>query len=110
LCQTTNGKEDHIMLVLTPAAVQVVKTVTAAPQAPEGAGLRIASSTAAAPDDAGALQVTAAEGPAEHDQVLENDGARVFLEPQAAAYLDDKVLDAQVDEQGAASFTLAQQA
>ncbi|HLI36449.1 MAG TPA: Fe-S cluster assembly protein HesB [Streptosporangiaceae bacterium] len=97
------------MLVLTPAAVQVVKTVTAAPQAPEGAGLRISSSTAE-PQDAGALQVTAAEGPAEHDQVLENDGARVFLEPQAAAYLDDKVLDAQVNEQGAASFTLAQQA
>ena len=96
------------MLVLTPAAVQVVKTVTTAPQAPEGAGLRIASSSAA--QDAGALQVTAAEGPSENDQVLENDGARVFLEPDAAAYLDDKVLDAQVDEQGAASFTLAQQA
>jgi hypothetical protein len=33
----------------------------------------------------------------------------VFLEPQAAAYLDDKVLDAQLDEQGTAHFTLGTQ-
>jgi len=34
----------------------------------------------------------------------------VFLEPQAALYLDDKVLDAQVDEQGDAHFGLRTQA
>lgn len=94
------------MLVLTPAAAEVVKAVTTAPQVPDGAGLRIASP---ASEDAGELQVTAVEAPAEHDQVLESDGARVFLEPTAATYLNDKVLDAQVDEQGGASFTLAQQ-
>ena len=33
----------------------------------------------------------------------------MFLEPQAAAYLDDKVLDAQLDEQGKARFTLGTQ-
>jgi iron-sulfur cluster assembly protein len=33
----------------------------------------------------------------------------VFLEPQAAAYLDDKVLDAEVDEQGKAHFALGMQ-
>ncbi len=33
----------------------------------------------------------------------------MFLEPQAAAYLDDKVLDAQLDEQGKAYFTLGTQ-
>jgi hypothetical protein len=33
----------------------------------------------------------------------------VFLEPQAAAYLDDKVLDAQFDEQGQAQFILGTQ-
>jgi Fe-S cluster assembly iron-binding protein IscA len=95
------------MLVLTPAAVQVVKSVTAAPEAPEGAGLRIAASPAS--EDTGALQVTAAESPGPQDRVLEEDGARVFLEPQAAEYLDDKVLDAQMDEQGTASFALAAQ-
>ena len=33
------------MLVLTEAAAEAVKALTATPQAPEGSGLRIASST-----------------------------------------------------------------
>lgn len=93
------------MLVLTEAAAEVVKSVTSTPQTPGGAGLRIASS-APQPEDAGALRVTAAADPAENDQVIEAAGARVFLEQQAAIYLDDKVLDAQVDEQGKARFVL----
>src|SRR3974390_997346 len=94
------------MLVLTEAAAEVVKSVTSTtPQAPEGAGLRIESS-APEPESPGALRVTAALGPSENDQVIEAAGARVFGEPQAAAYLEDKVLDAQVDEQGEAHFTL----
>jgi iron-sulfur cluster assembly protein len=97
------------MLVLTEAAAEVVKSVTSTPQAPDGAGLRIASSTPE-PESPGALQVTATAGPGENDQVIEAAGARVFLEPQAAVYLDDKVLDAQVDEQGNAHFSLAMQA
>ena len=96
------------MLVLTEAAAEVVKSVTSTPQTPDGAGLRIVSS-AAEPDVPGALQVTAAAGPGENDQVIEAAGARVFLEPQAVAYLDDKVLDAQLDEQGNARFTLGTQ-
>ena len=96
------------MLVLTEAAAEAVKSVTSTPQTPDGTGLRIVSS-ASEPEDAGALQVTAAAGPGEHDQVIEAAGARVFLEPQAAAYLDDKVLDAQLDEQGKAQFILGTQ-
>ena len=96
------------MLVMTVAAAEVVKSVTSTPQTPDETGLRIVSS-ASEPEDPGALQVTAATGPGENDQVIEAAGARVFLEPQAAAYLDDKVLDAQIDEQGNAHFTLGTQ-
>ena len=96
------------MLVLTEAAAEVVKSVTSTPQAPDGAGLRIASSIPE-PRDPSALQLAAAAGPGENDQVIEVAGARVFVEPQAAAYLDDKVLDAQLDEQGTARFTLGTQ-
>jgi Fe-S cluster assembly iron-binding protein IscA len=96
------------MLVLTEAAAEAVKSVTSTPQTPGGTGLRIVSS-ASEPDDPGALQVTAAAGPDENDQVIEAAGARVFLEPQAVAYLDDKVLDAQLDEQGKAHFILGTQ-
>jgi Fe-S cluster assembly iron-binding protein IscA len=96
------------MLVLTEAAAEVVKSITSTPQAPEGAGLRIASS-APSPENVGALQVSAAVGPSEHDQVIESGGAHVYLEPDAAVYLEDKVLDARVDSAGNAHFTLAVQ-
>jgi iron-sulfur cluster assembly protein len=96
------------MLVLTDAAAEVVKSLISTPQAPEGAGLRIASS---APDPAnpGALQVSAAPGPSENDQVIESGGAHVYLEPHAAVFLEDKVLDAQVDSAGNPHFTLGLQ-
>ena len=96
------------MLVLTEAAAEVVKSVISTPQTPGETGLRIVSSVPE-PEDPGALQLTAAVGPGENDQVIEAAGARVFVEPQAAAYLDDKVLDAQLDEQGTARFTLGTQ-
>jgi Fe-S cluster assembly iron-binding protein IscA len=96
------------MLVLTEAAAEVVKSVTSTPQTPDGMGLRIVSS-APEPEDPGALQLAAAAVPDENDQVIEAAGARVFLEPRAAAYLDDKVLDAQLDEQGKAQFILGTQ-
>jgi iron-sulfur cluster assembly protein len=96
------------MLVLTEAAAEVVKSVTSTPQVPDGAGLRIESS-APQPESPSALTITAVLGPSENDQVIEAAGARVFLEPQAAAYLEDKVLDARFDEQGEAHFTLGAQ-
>ena len=96
------------MLVLTEAAAEVVRSLTATPQAPQTAGLRIASATADA-QTPGGLQVTAAPGPAEFDQIVEADGAHVYLEPQAAAFLDDKVLDAEVDNEGKPHFSLAVQ-
>lgn len=96
------------MLVLTEAAAEAVKSVTSTPQTPSGTGLRIVS-TEPDPEAPGALQLTAAAGPGEDDQVIEVSGAQVFVEPRAAGYLDDKVLDAQFDEQGGARFTLGVQ-
>jgi Fe-S cluster assembly iron-binding protein IscA len=95
------------MMVLTEAAAEVVKSVTAVPQAPDGAGLRITS--IAEPTTPGSLELATAAGPHENDQVVEAAGARVFLEPAAAAYLQDKVLDAQVDAQGNARFSVGVQ-
>ncbi|HEY6492619.1 MAG TPA: Fe-S cluster assembly protein HesB [Trebonia sp.] len=96
------------MLVLTETAAEVVKSVTSNPQAPEAAGLRISSSVPV-PESASALQLEAVPGPAEDDQVLEAAGALVFVAPQAVVFLDDKVLDAQVDEAGGARFSLGVQ-
>ena len=51
----------------------------------------------------------ATEAPQPGDQVLEEAGARVFLEETAAETLDDKVLDAQVDENGGVQFSITPQ-
>ena len=96
------------MLVLTEAAAEVVKSVTSTPETPDGAGLRIASPEPE-PESPSALQVTATSGPKDNDQVIEAAGARVFVEEQAAVYLDDKILDARVDDQGNAHFSLGMQ-
>lgn len=95
------------MLVLTQSAAEVVKSVTTTPQAPDGAGVRIAS--APEPENPPALRLTATADPMENDQVIEAAGARVFVEPQAAAFLEDKVLDARLDEEGNAHFSLREQ-
>jgi Fe-S cluster assembly iron-binding protein IscA len=93
------------MLVLTPTAVAVVNNLTTATDRPEGAGLRISAENRGE----GGLLVEITPGPAENDQVLSGSGARVFLDPNAATYLDDKVLDANLDDEGGATFLLGTQ-
>lgn len=93
------------MLTLTDNATTEIRNIVADPQVPDGCGLRIANDPAA-----GGLTLTLASAPAEDDQVLEDGGARVFLEPEAAALLDDKSLDAQPDGDGQLRFTVAAQA
>jgi iron-sulfur cluster assembly protein len=92
------------MLVLTEAAAEAVTSIV---QGPEGSGMRIAS--APEPENPGALKLTATTVPGENDQVVEAAGARVFVEPTAASYLDDKILDARIDEMGNARFSLGMQ-
>ena len=94
------------MLTLTDSAVTAIRNLTAQPELPDETGLRIMSQEQGGP----AFQVTLAETPADGDQVIETEGARVFLEPGAAVALDDKSLDAQVDDEGTVAFTLAEQA
>ena len=81
------------MLVLTETAKELVRDMVTTGDAPEGSGVRIA---AAHDEDGGpALSIEVAREPSEGDEVLEEDGTRVFLEPEAASLLDDKVLDAE---------------
>ncbi len=94
------------MLTLTENASTVVKTIVDQSEEQQEAGLRISQD---APDSP-ALHVITTEAPQPGDQVLEEDGARVFLEETAAVTLDDKVLDATVDEGGGVQFSIAPQA
>jgi iron-sulfur cluster assembly protein len=93
------------VLSLTENATQVIENITKADGTPDGAGVRISQENPSSP----ALAVTVAGSPAPGDQVVEDHGARVFLETNAAQTLDDKVLDVAVDDQGGVEFVLIQQ-
>ena len=86
------------MLALTNNATDAIERILAAPGVPMGAGIRIAPGTAVS-DGAAAtseLQLSVAEEPAVGDEVIEEEGARVFVEDTVSDYLDDKHLDAEV--------------
>lgn len=87
------------MLAITETAVTAIKSLTASQEQPEEAGVRIAAREDADIDTLDALRLSVVDGPAEDDQVVDEHGAHVFLEPHAASYLDDKLLDAEIDGQ-----------
>jgi iron-sulfur cluster assembly protein len=94
------------VLALTDSAVDAVKRIVeSSDEASETAGLRlVAEQTGMAAN----FHLSVTQLPAEDDEVVEEEGARVFLEPEAASLLDDKVLDANV-EQNRVAFTIADQ-
>jgi iron-sulfur cluster assembly protein len=78
-----DGTEEQIMLTLTDSAVTAIRNLTSQPELPDETGLRIMS---------------------------QEEGGPAFQVTLAAVALDDKSLDAQVDEEGTVAFTLAEQA
>lgn len=95
--------EGEHVLTLTENASRIVRDITA--QAEEVGGLRITADESDQP----AFAVNAADQPEPGDQVVEQDGATIYLDDVANDQLDDKVLDAAVDEQGAVQFSLTVQ-
>lgn len=101
------------MIALTENAVSAIRNLTEQPAVPDGSGLRIATGTVPVTEDTAeesrVLTLAVETQPQEGDQVVDAGGARLFLEEDAATYLDDKALDAQVDSAGAISFQVEQQ-
>ena len=73
---------------------------------PEETGVRISSTTGKRPTGARTIR---GEGPQPKDQVIEVQGARVFVDSDVAAGLEDRALDAQITEKGQVRFMLADQ-
>ena len=82
------------MLVLTDQAKEVIKGIVEE-AGPEG-GLRITAAGNGNGDSA--LEFDVAPAPEDGDEVVDEDGAKVFLDEAAAAVLADKLLD--VEEHG----------
>jgi Fe-S cluster assembly iron-binding protein IscA len=90
------------VLAVTENAVAVIRDLTSQQAVPDGSGLRIA-----ADPQAGALTLSVAAQPEAGDQVVDAAGARLFLDAGAATLLDDKALDAVVDEAGGVEFAVS---
>lgn len=100
--QTSIERENHV-LTMTDNAADVVKKIVDQNVADDQAGLRISQAV----DQS--LALTPAPESEPGDQVVEENGARVFLDEGAAAVLDDKVLDAKVEADGSVQFAVGEQ-
>ena len=85
-----------MMLTLTPIASEAIRQLSAQTDDPEASGIRIAPGPET--PEGTALELSLVEEPEPADEKVDEDGATVYLEPHVAGFLDDKVLDAQVDE------------
>jgi Fe-S cluster assembly iron-binding protein IscA len=89
------------MVRLTDDAIGFIRRLTNGPGRSDGAGIRIASGPIA-----GSLTSGVADRPDEGDQVIDASGARVFLDADAARFLDGKLLDASIVD-GSMTFIIA---
>jgi Fe-S cluster assembly iron-binding protein IscA len=92
------------MLTLTQTAAEAVEELVARVPLAEDGGVRIRDTGGTAGFE---LSVVPVPDPA--DTVVVEGRARVYLDAAAAAALDDRVLDAELSNDGAVRFALAAQ-
>jgi Fe-S cluster assembly iron-binding protein IscA len=80
------------MLALSERAVVAINGIMSNPDIPEGAGLRV--SPQVTEGEAVTLELSVVEAPVGGDQVVEDQGAQVFVDERVGPMLDDKTLDA----------------
>jgi Fe-S cluster assembly iron-binding protein IscA len=84
------------MLTITDTAAEAVRQLS------EGSGLEPEPGLRIAPGEPTAtgtpLELTLAPGPETNDQTVVEGGATVYVEEEVAGFLDDKVLDASVED------------
>jgi iron-sulfur cluster assembly protein len=93
------------VLTLTDRAADTIRALTSQPGVPADAGLRMSMQGS----DEGRLALSL-EGRQPDDAVIEDAGARVYVQHDAASVVEDRQLDAQLDEEGRASFVLTDRA
>jgi Fe-S cluster assembly iron-binding protein IscA len=93
------------VLTLTDRAAETIRMLTSQPGVPADSGLRMAVHDSSA----GTLALSLGSQQPD-DAVIEEAGVRVYVQQDAADMVADRELDAQVDDQGQASFLLGGQA
>ncbi|MET7707014.1 adhesin [Micromonospora sp. NPDC005413] len=92
------------MLTMTDNAVLVIRDLANQQDVAEDGGVRIAADA-----EAGSLTVELVPEPVQGDRVVDNQGARIFLDEDAAELLGDASVDATVDDEGIIQFGFTEQ-
>jgi iron-sulfur cluster assembly protein len=100
----TDQSEVLTVLTLTDRAAETIRVLTSQPGIPAETGLRMSLQGS----DGGSLTLSL-EPPQPGDTVIEDAGAKVFVQEDVAGMVGDGELDAELDDQGQASFTLGTQ-
>jgi Fe-S cluster assembly iron-binding protein IscA len=89
------------LLTLTQNATETIEQILSSPTMPDGAGIRIMPSLQVMDGSSSGeeLIVAVAEQPGDGDQVIQEGGARVFVQDSIVDPLDDMFLDANVVDQ-----------
>jgi iron-sulfur cluster assembly protein len=90
------------MLAISSQASEAIRGILAGPDIPEGAIVRITSA------DEG-LNLALVAGPEPDDQLVAHEGAAVAIEAATVDMLDDKLLDAEMQDEEV-TFSLMDQA
>ena len=97
------------MLAVTGAAAEAITALTEQEGVQQEGGIRFVMRSL--DDSQAALALSVASAPLAGDEIVTADaGAQVFLEPEAAEYLSDKVLDVAPDAEGQLNFAVLEQA
>jgi iron-sulfur cluster assembly protein len=90
------------VFTMTPKAQDIVRWVTSHPRVGKRSGLRIASQG----PGTDVLGVRTVAGPKHGDEVVERDGARVFLDRRAVPRVRGRLLDAVTEDSGVVRFVV----
>ncbi|SCE77762.1 Fe-S cluster assembly iron-binding protein IscA [Micromonospora coriariae] len=93
------------MLTMTDNAVLVIRDLANQQDVGEDGGVRIAADA-----EAGSLTVELVPEPVQGDHVVDNQGARIFLDEDAVELLGDASVDATVDDEGIIQFGFTEKA
>jgi hypothetical protein len=102
LAQVKTEEASGSMLSITPRALCVMQRVTGHPTLEPTSGLRIASRA----EESEPLLVRAVHRPLPGDEVLERNGARLYLDEHAAGKIANRELDAVTEPDGRVQFIL----
>jgi iron-sulfur cluster assembly protein len=94
------------MLTITSNAAEAIRAIVQSTDVPDEGGIRI--SIARQNGSQASLELALSPAPMEGDDVLELNGAHVFLDEMASVALDDKALDAEL-QGGEISFGIVEQ-